>query len=267
VSKARFQGLRKDGTRTETVHDWLSVEAPLQININRRPFTITMRTPGDDACLVKGLLFTEGVVRPEGLAFTFDAHDDPRNPVNTIAEVSVPEVYLCDQLLEKRSLLSNSSCGICGKRELEDIALDGTPLVPRRPFPLGRLPEMAEAMRARQTFFTDTGGCHAAAAFTGEGRLLALFEDVGRHNAVDKVIGRLITDEALPSAELIFVSGRVSFEIVSKAFRGGIPIVAGVSAPSSLAVQMAQQCGMTVLGFCRGDRATAYSNPANVAIP
>jgi FdhD protein len=264
TARKQFDGVRYDGGDAEGVRDWLSVEEPLQININGKPFTITMRTPGDDPFLVKGLLFTEGVVMPDGLGYEFESHEDPKNPGNTIAAIQVPPMFVCDQLLEKRSLLSNASCGICGKRELDDIRLDGEALQPERTLDTSLLPDMADRMRADQSSFNQTGGCHAAAIFTNEGDLLALFEDVGRHNAVDKSIGYLLEKKQIAVADLLFVSGRISFEIVSKAFRAGIPYLAAVSAPSSLAVQMAEQCGMSVLGFCRGKRATVYSNQGNV---
>jgi len=264
TARKQFDGVRFDGGEVAGVRDWLSVEKPLQININGKPFTITMRTPGDDPFLVKGLLFTEGVVTPEGLSYRYDSHEDPKNPGNTIAEIHVSPMFVCDQLLEKRSLLSNASCGICGKRELDDIRLDGDPLQVKQELDMSRLPAMAEKMRADQSSFDQTGGCHAAAVFTRGGEILALFEDVGRHNAVDKSIGYLLDQKQIPVAEVLFVSGRISFEIVSKAFRAGIPFLAAVSAPSSLAVQMAEQCGMSVLGFCRGERATVYSNPGSV---
>ena len=264
TARKQFDGVRFDGSESEKVHDWLSVEEPIQININGKPFTITMRTPGDDPFLVKGLLFTEGVVTPGGMGYEFESHEDPKNPGNTIAEIQVPPIFVCDQLLEKRSLLSNASCGICGKRELDDIRFDGEPLQPERALDASRLPAMAERMRTDQSSFDHTGGCHAAALFTNEGKFLVLFEDVGRHNAVDKAIGFLLDQKQLAAADVLFVSGRISFEIVSKAFRAGIPYLAAVSAPSSLAVQMAEQCGMSVLGFCRGQRATVYSNPENL---
>ena len=262
--RRQFGGLRIDDGNAERVRDWLSVEEPLQVDINGKPFTITMRTPGNDVFLIKGLLYTEGVVSPEGLDYELHSREDPRHPGNTIADVRVPPVYVCEQLLEKRSLLANASCGICGKRELDDIRLDGDALTPVRKLDAGVLPLMGERMRGGQESFDQTGGCHAAALFSGSGEFLALFEDVGRHNAVDKAIGFLLDRKSLGDADLLFVSGRISYEIVSKVFRAGIPYLAAVSAPSSLAVQMAEQCGISVLGFCRGKRATVYSNPQNV---
>jgi FdhD protein len=264
MKQADFEGLRVEAGRCEAVRDSLSVEAPLQIQINGKSFTISMRTPGDDTYLVKGLLFTEGVVRPEGLDARIRISPDERNPGNTIADLAIPEMYLCRDLLEKRSLVSNSSCGFCGKRELEDIELSGDALQHDVRLDLDRLPMMSQAMEKQQEGFKQTGGCHAAAAFTKEGKLLALFEDIGRHNAVDKVVGYLIENRPDPGADLFFVSGRISFEIVYKVFRAGVPFLAGVSAPSSLAVQMADRQGLTVLGFCRGQRATIYSHPEAV---
>ncbi len=257
--------LRVDTAGATAVTETLVVEAPLQININNRAFTITMRTPGADAALVKGLLFTEGVVATEGLGYEYRAEPDPSNPVNTIVNVRIPEIYVCENLLEKRSLLSNASCGLCGKQDLDDIEITGRSRPPRAPLSLDRLRRMAERMAGHQETFHRTGGCHAAATFDVEGTLLTIHEDVGRHNAVDKVIGALIEEDRLDQAELIFVSGRISFEIVSKVCRAEIPFLAGVSAPSSLSIQMAERQGLTVLGFCRDDRATVYSHREHIA--
>ncbi len=256
--------LRLNPAGATAVTETLVVEAPLQININQRAFTVTMRTPGADAALVKGLLFTEGVVAVEGLNYVYEAKPDTRNPTNTIVNVGLPEIYVCENLLEKRSLLSNASCGLCGKQDLDDIEITGHARPPRAPLTLNRLGEMAGQMTQNQETFQRTGGCHAAAAFDVQDALLTIHEDVGRHNAVDKVIGALLEEDRLDQAELIFVSGRISFEIVSKVCRAGIPFLAGVSAPSSLSIQMAERQGLAVLGFCRDDRATIYSHPEHI---
>lgn len=240
------------------VTDALVVEEPLQININGKPFSVTMRTPGHDAQLVKGLLLTEGIVDLDGLGI-----DVPLTPHEgyTVAELTVPEIYLCENLHEKRSLIANASCGFCGKREIGDLnlaprALDGQGTLDAR-----LIPQLVTAMRTRQGGFEVTGGCHAAAAFAIDGTHLAQYEDIGRHNAVDKVIGHLVTEKQLGQAAILQVSGRVSFEIVSKAAVAGIPFLCAVSAPSSLAVDLATQAGITLIGFSREERFTVYSHP------
>ena len=264
MAKQVVAGIRVErGVRTE-VQDELTVEAPLEICINGRAFSITMRTPGDDVALVKGLLFTEGVVSREGLRCDVEIAPATELPGATRASVQIPPVFVCDNLMEKRSLISTASCGLCGKQELGDIELAGDALCADRPLDANLLPQMAEAMRRDQTTFAATGGSHAAAAFTAEGELLKLCEDIGRHNAVDKVIGSLLDEGRLDDAHLLFVSGRISFEIVAKAHRAGIVFLAAVSAPSSMAIELGVRWGMTVLGFCREERATVYSHPENV---
>ena len=266
MSVKSFKGLKVEHGSPEDVVDALTVEAPLQITINDRSFTITMRTPGDDEFLVKGLLFSEGVVSREGLQGSFEARPDPDHPGSTVVGIEIPEIYICEDLLEKRTLLSSSSCGLCGKKELADISLDGDRLVPGRPLLVNRLVAMAEAMREHQRSFRETGGCHAAAVFTMEGELIAHFEDVGRHNAVDKTIGFLLACNRIDEAAVVFVSGRISYEIVSKAYRAGLPFLIAVSAPSSLAVETGERLGMSIIGFCRDDRATVYSHPENIKV-
>ena len=233
------------------------VEEPLQININGRPFSITMRTPGADEELVKGLLLAEGIVRMEGLRnkVALESRDG-----HTIADVSVPEMYLCEDLLEKRSLIANASCGFCGKQELADIEIQQSILNRIENLNASHLPHLLELMQSRQVAFAQTGGCHAAAVFGRDGDLLAQYEDVGRHNAVDKVVGRLVIESQLTLAATLVVSGRVSFEIVSKAAAAGIPVICAVSAPSSLAVDTAQRLGLTLAAFCRDNYFTVYTH-------
>lgn len=245
----------------QSVKDTLVCEEPLQININGKPFSVTMRTPGHDAELVKGLLLTEGIVDLNGLGM-----DVPRARHNgfTVAELSIPAIYLCANLHEKRSLIANASCGFCGKREITDLDLVQPRLTLRRRIDADLIPRLVTAMHTRQQGFAATGGCHAAAAFDIEGTHLAQYEDIGRHNAVDKVIGHLVTQHLLGKAAILQVSGRVSFEIVSKAAVAGLQFLCAVSAPSSLAVDLAAQAGITLIGFSREDRFTIYSHPEAV---
>ena len=251
------QAVRYQEERPNPIEDALIIEEPLQININGRPFSITMRTPGADDALVKGLLFTEGVVKLEGLE---DAVEITQREGYTEANVTVPEIFLCENLLEKRSLIANASCGFCGKKEIEDIAIKMNQLVTPKPLPAELIAPMQEKMRQQQAAFAATGGCHAAGIFSLLGELETLHEDVGRHNAVDKVIGDLVIKKSINDSHVLFVSGRVSFEIVSKAYAAGIPFLCAVSSPSSLAVEMATHLGITLVAFCRENRFTVYSN-------
>ncbi|MEX0324955.1 MAG: formate dehydrogenase accessory sulfurtransferase FdhD [Puniceicoccaceae bacterium] len=250
----------KEGIRRD-VEDSLVVEEPLQIRINGRPFSITMRTPGADADLVRGLLYAEGIVDLQGLGQEVVL---TRKEGYMDASIEVPEIFLCQDRMEKRSLIANAACGFCGKTEIADLRLQQPRLQPRQPLAAGIIPGLGQEMRSRQTGFEATGGCHAAAAFSIEGKFLALYEDIGRHNAVDKVIGHLIGEGLLDVASVLQVSGRISFEIVSKAAAAGIPFLCAVSAPSSLAVQWAHEAGITLLAFCRENRFTVYANKENI---
>ncbi|NQU40354.1 MAG: formate dehydrogenase accessory sulfurtransferase FdhD [Lentisphaerae bacterium] len=267
MSDQSVAALRYEHGELHERQDSLTVERPLQIRINGKPYSVTMRTPGDDTYLVMGLLFTEGVVN---LA---DAHEGVLKEVcdgegDTVAavDITIPDVYLCDDVFEKRSLLASSSCGMCGQREFDESGLDDPPLKPGAPLQLGRIASMMKAMRAAQTTFTVTGSTHAAAVFDADYELMCTFEDIGRHNAVDKAVGFLLERDLLQRARVLTVSGRVSFEIINKAYRAGLPYVLAVSAPSSFAVDIAARWGMTVLGFCREERATIYSNRDNTQV-
>jgi len=264
MSSKSAKGIKYEtGVATE-VTDLLTVEAPLQVTINGNPFTVTMRTPGDDYCLVTGLLFTEGVVKQCKDQFPYNEEKDPDSGVTVGVDLQIPDVFLCENLHAKRSLMINASCGVCGTRDLADLNLTGEPLEPRGVLDVGILPGLAETMCRRQRVFDETGGIHAAAAFRLDGECLCVFEDIGRHNAVDKVAGFLIETDDIGGADILFVSGRVSFEIVSKAWHAGIPYLVAVSAPSTLAVDMCEYWGMSLIAFCRGTRATVYAHPQNV---
>ncbi len=262
-----FHVLKFEDGRENSGADAVALEKPLQILVNRVPYAVTMRTPENDHDLVRGLLFTEGIVdRPE-TPLRFTEVPDPEEEYVLGINVCVPAEFQTRVVAaDRRSILSTSSCGICGTRELKDVFLpeSGERLVPSAPLDSRKIPAMMDVMAAQQKTFRASGGVHAAAAFTIQGDLLVVREDIGRHNAVDKVIGALLADKRLDQAECLAVSGRVSFEIVSKAFRARTPFLLAVSAPSSLAVDMADKWGMTVLGFCRENRATAYSHPEHV---
>ena len=252
-----YEGIRTNsGIITGKVNDELVTEEALTVMINGEALTVTMQTPGNELELVRGLLFTEGIFK--------DRRSDPQLKIterNKSDHISRVDVFLDgDQqsVLNKRTLLSVSACGICGKKEIEFVS--GS-IEPGEQLIISNLPAMFEKMSELQFAFNKSGGCHAAAAFTQEGELISVMEDVGRHNAVDKVIGDLLFKKLLGQAKFLLVSGRVSYEIVAKTFAGGIPVLAAVSAPSTLAVDFAKELGITLLGFCRGDRATIYSHP------
>lgn len=257
ANKYTLSGVKK-------VEDVLTNEAPLQILVNDKPFSVTMRTPGFEVDLVRGILHSENVFTTfsEPLRTQTVSIDGDGNitGVNTI----VPENMLSFGFDSGRSLTSVSSCGICGKEDISSIELCGRPVIDDVQFSLNDITQMFDDMAQSQEAFIASGGCHAAAAFNAQNELLVLREDIGRHNAVDKVIGYLINEEKISEAKVLLVSGRVSYEIVSKAYYAGIPILAAISAPSTLAVNIAEQFGVSLLGFCRKDKLTAYSHSERI---
>ncbi len=264
----RFDGL---GER-ELVSDLLAVEEPLEIRLacgkEHRAVSITMRTPGADAELATGFLFTEGIIADPSRVLAIKHCGKFPNNRNTIrVELdSFDEVEL--KKLE-RNFYTTSSCGVCGKSSLEALAAAGI-----RPVPPGLLlisPKTVNSLpvrvRSAQTVFDETGGLHAAALFDGDGALLDLKEDVGRHNAVDKLIGAAFLGGKLPLSErILFLSGRASFELIQKSAAAGIPFVCAVGAPSSLAVEAAAEFGITLAGFVRDGRFNVYSNPQRLIV-
>ncbi|WP_407562198.1 formate dehydrogenase accessory sulfurtransferase FdhD [Streptomyces sp. 184] len=255
--------------------DTLVAEEPLEIRVGGRAVAVTMRTPGDDFALAVGFLVSEGVLarRAELASVTYCAGAvegaGGGNTYNVVdvrpaAGVVVPEVSL------ERNVYTTSSCGLCGKASLDAVrtatrwpvdAADGVRLTPEV---LAALPER---LRAGQRVFDRTGGLHAAALFTASGELVDVREDVGRHNAVDKLVGRALQEDRLPLARtVLMVSGRASFELVQKAAMAGIPVLAAVSAPSSLAVDLAVESGMTLVGFLRGDTMNVYAGEHRIAL-
>lgn len=234
--------------------DLLAVEEPLEIRIGDRPISITMRTPANDSELAAGFLFTEGIIESS------DAIERVSEAGNSVTVTLKPAV---DVQLERfaRHFYMSSSCGLCGKASLQALEAQGCRMLPREgpEFPAALIPELPDRLRAAQAVFEHTGGLHAAGLFDGTGRLLAIREDVGRHNATDKLIGTELLGGRVPlSDHLLLVSGRASFELVQKALMAGIPILAAVGAPSSLAVQAAHRYNMTLIGFVRGNRFNVY---------
>ncbi len=253
-----YQGLKFIDDSTKSVKDHLTLEQALQININNKPFSITMRTPGNDVELINGLLYSEDIYRGSNpIDILFSEYADKNV---TEANITIPEDLLSEGYLNSRSILSSSSCGICGKTELPET--DNSPALKEKDkLNIKTLYSMFKVMKKDQTTFLLSGGSHAAAAFTFDGTLLCNMEDIGRHNAVDKVIGYLLKNNQLEQAKCLTVSGRISYEIIFKTFAAKIPILAAVSAPSTLAVDFSKELGITLLGFCRENKATCYSHP------
>ena len=245
----------KDGI--ENTFETLLIEEALEININHQPFTVTMRTPGDDDALIRGLLHSEDVISSETqiqIHHQFDTENQA-----TKSNVIIKSHALNKLVFSDRNLMSVSSCGICGKTDIDALGLDGNIITKKGSLTLFQLNQMFSKMEEKQRAFLMSGGAHAAAIFDKNGELLSIKEDIGRHNAVDKVIGDLILQKKIEKAMILLVSGRTSFEIVSKAAKANIPVLAAVSAPSSLAVSCAENMNLTLLGFCREGRATCYS--------
>ena len=245
------------------VQDCLAAEEPLEIRAGGRPLTVTMRTPGHDHELAAGLLFTEGFIdRPEQLIGISKAGDTHGNVVEAVLAAGVSELAHAD-----RALIAASGCGICGKASIEAVRRRGL----RAPSPQFRIDpdllcSLPDRLRAEQKVFGRTGGLHAAALFDAEGNLLAVREDIGRHNAVDKIVGWAVLEGTLPLCRhILLVSGRGGFEIAQKAIAAGIPVLASVSAPSSLAVRLARELDLTMAGFLRGRRFVVYSGEARIA--
>jgi FdhD protein len=255
-------------TRTGDM-DRAATEEPLEIRLHDRPFAVVMRTPGEDRELTCGFLLSEGVLRtPDDVGAvahcTDPGADHPENIVNvTLAGEAASAL---DRVFEtRRNVTTNASCGMCGRLTIDSLRVDRPPLDSRWTIDSSLIVAIPDRLRESQAVFDQTGGLHAAGLFTREGQLEAIAEDVGRHNAVDKVVGRMLMQERLPlSDHLLFVSGRTSFEIVQKAFVAGIPIVAAVSAPSTLAIELAEECGVTLIGFLRGASFNIYSRPARI---
>jgi FdhD protein len=247
-----------DGRAVERV-DTLAVEEPLEIRVGGRPLSVTMRTPGDDVDLALGFFLTEGICR---------SADDIRSATacgDNVVDV-IPHGDLTEQISNRRFYVS-SSCGVCGKDSVDavrttspyDVRTDEVRVNGRT------LTTLPDRLRAAQRLFDRTGGLHAAGLFTADGDLLCLREDVGRHNAVDKVVGWAVQQDRLPlTGTVLQVSGRASFELVQKCVMAGVPFLAAVSAPSSLAVELATETGMTLVGFLRGASYNVYAGAPRV---
>lgn len=251
---------RVEAGQVSEIQDFVAVEEPLEIVVNGRSVSITMRTPGHDSELAAGFLFTEGLlIGPHQIASIGQT-------INSVQIVLHPDVEIDLDRLARHFYMS-SSCGVCGKASIEALRTGPCPTIPRDSpqvdaAVISRLPAL---LRAEQAVFERTGGLHAAALFDAQGSLLTLREDVGRHNAVDKIAGsEMLAGRAPCSDRILLVSGRASFELMQKSLMAGIPILAAVGAPSSLAVEIAQRFGLTLLGFVRDGRFNIYSGAGRI---
>jgi FdhD protein len=248
-----------DGEARAEVRDVLAVEEPCEIRIGDDPIAVTMRTPGNDAELAAGFLFTEGIVGSDDIAAISHCAD-----ADDVQAENVVEVRLAPGRAPRRDVhrhfYASSSCGICGKASIEAIHVHAPAVPSGTVLAADRLAAMMRRLADHQRVFAATGGLHAAAIFDADGTLAVVREDVGRHNAVDKAIGHALLNERLPLRDaVLLVSGRTSFEILQKALVARVPIVAGVSAASSLAVEFAAQSNMTLVGFLRRERMNIYA--------
>ena len=260
--QVRIERLRQAAV-SEAAEDCLAVEEPLEIRVGGKSLSVTMRTPGNDFQLAVGFLFSEGILT--GASQIAGISCAPDNP--NIVMVTLADQQRTKPISIQRAFVMTSACGLCGKASLAALASNHCPTLPPRvsTFDSRILYTMPDSLRRRQSVFDSTGGLHAAALFNASGELESLQEDVGRHNAVDKLIGDAVLRERTPLAHsIVMVSGRASYELVQKCLMGGVPVLAAVGAPSSLAVTTAARCGMTLLGFLREGRFNVYSEPGRL---
>lgn len=267
---SRYRIVRMSDGLATTGPDSLAAEEPLEIRVAGRPLTVTMRTPGNDFDLARGFLVSEGVVGVDSditaIRYCAGATADGANTYNVLDVLLADGVPLPDVSVE-RNFYTTSSCGLCGKASLDAVRTISRWHVDRDPLRLNpaTIVTLPDKLRAAQRVFDRTGGLHAAALFDATGELWCVREDVGRHNAVDKVIGWALDQGRLPlSGTTLMVSGRASFELVQKAVMAGIPALAAVSAPSSLAVDLAREMGLTLIGFLRGSSMNVYSGAERI---
>lgn len=279
ISAQRYQWDKQGKVSLQITEENLAEESPLSIRISGQPWTITLRSPGDDKDLVMGLLYSEGLLKHASdlvrIAFS-------QSPIDG-AQMDVVDVILknslgiqTSQILSadsshsgKRILNATSSCGLCGVIEWQDLPQNQVQSHnPTETFTAHQIQDLMESLQRAQPRFLSTGGTHGAAAFNLRGELLASAEDIGRHNAVDKVVGHLLAKDALPHPEtaILCVSSRVAYEIVAKTHRAGFRYLFAVGAPSDFSVQICQSHGITLAGFCREGRATFYSHPERILV-
>jgi FdhD protein len=277
-----FAVQRAHGQGYEEIRDALVIEEPLEIRLNNIPLAVVMRTPGHDFDLARGFLLTEGVLQKQeangkkqtaktdiGKLVEIDhACDELDLEIPNVVNCRVPEISPAEISGWQRHIFASSSCGICGRASIDQVRIEAPVLKASWQISFPVLQSLPEKLRRHQTTFSSTGGLHAAALFSPAGDIIVLREDIGRHNAVDKILGWAMRQESpiLANAGLL-VSGRLSFELVQKALLGGISLMAGISAASSLAVELAEESGITLVGFLRGKTAVIYSHSRRILFP
>jgi FdhD protein len=269
---ARVRALAVDAGAKVERPDVLAAEEPMEIRVEGEgqqavPVAVTMRTPGSDFELAAGFLYTEGLIssRDEVRRVSYCEDLEPEEQHYNVVTVELALPFDASAL--RRNFFANSSCGICGKATLDDVEVHCAPIAPGPVVQGDAITAMPDTLRQAQRVFEQTGGLHAAGLFAPGGKLLALREDVGRHNAVDKIVGQGLLAGDLPLSERVLqVSGRIGFEIVQKAARAGIPVITAVGAPSSLAVEAAERMGMTLVGFVREQRFNVYTHPERILV-
>ncbi|MFJ8914749.1 formate dehydrogenase accessory sulfurtransferase FdhD [Amycolatopsis sp. NPDC102389] len=250
--------------------DALAAEEPLEIRVGGKALAVTMRTPGNDVELAHGFLLSEGVLASRedvAVARYCDGVDDQGRNTYNVLDIALAEGVAPPETGVERNFYTTSSCGVCGKAALDAVKLKSRFSPEKSEFAVSTevLAKLPDTLRAHQKVFSSTGGLHAAALFDGDGNLAVVREDVGRHNAVDKVLGRALQAGRIPAGDTgLLVSGRASFELVQKAAMAGIGLLAAVSAPSSLAAELAEENGMTLIGFLRGDSMNLYTGEQRV---
>ena len=256
---------------TSALRDLVAVEEPMEVRVNGAPFAVIMRTPGADRDLAAGFLLAEDVIHGSHELGTIEycevLREDNEGRDNTLNVTVIGEAVerLGARLGERRQVMMTASCGLCGRRTIESLRSRVPSVHGRWTLDAEVVRGLPRTLRDAQRVFESTGGLHAAGLFSRNGVLQGMAEDVGRHNAVDKVIGRCLLEERLPlDSSLLAVSGRTSFELVQKALLAGIPVIAAVSAPSSLAIQLAIEAGITLCGFVRGETFNVYAHPERI---
>ena len=257
--------VRLTGPDAQAADDRVAVEEPLEVRVNGEPFAVIMRTPGHDITLAAGFLLAEDVVRHVDDVAAVEQCDDveveARGNVLNVTVTGDAATRVAERLGERRQIITTAACGLCGRRTIESLRSRAPSVTGAWTVAASVVSALPVALRAAQSAFDVTGGLHAAALCDLDGRVRLSAEDVGRHNAVDKIVGRALLDGQLPlDRAMLVVSGRTSYELVQKALLGGVPLVAGVSAPSSLAVDLAAASGITLCGFVRGPSMNVYTH-------
>jgi FdhD protein len=265
----RVQVIRFGRRAGRPAEDLAATEEPLEVRLHGKPFAVIMRTPGSDRELAAGFLLSEGVIQSHDDLGAVEHCRHPDHPdVHNIVDVylvGTATENVAKHLEQRRNIMTSSSCGLCGRVTIESLRCQTPPLPVDTRIRAQIASELPQQLRTRQSVFDETGGLHAAGLFALDGTYCCSAEDVGRHNAVDKVVGTMLFEERVPLRQhALAVSGRASFEIVQKAWLAGIPIVCAVSAPSSLAIELADEAGITLLGFVRDGGFNLYTHPQRI---